>query len=127
MNFKRLVGVLLTLFTAYVTSHGVAQTYTNPVALPVAADPPVSAGLLGLDGGETLQPVWAQPLGPGRWVLRLNETLGRRGSARLRLASGWRASRVDLRAQPLDGGRAIDVVAYGPYALLSVLIERDAA
>lgn len=103
-----------------------ADLIDSPV-LPVAADPPVSAGLLGLDGGETLQPVWAQPLGPGRWVLRLNETLGRRGSARLRLAPGWRASRVDLRAQPLDGGRAIDVVAYGPYALLSVLIERDAA
>jgi alpha-mannosidase len=102
-----------------------ADLIDTPV-LPVTAaggDLP-SAGLLGLDGGETLQPVWAQPLGAGRWVLRLNETLGRRGTARLRLAPGWRASRVDLRALPVDGGAPIEAVGYGPYALVSVLIER---
>ncbi|RZS58590.1 alpha-mannosidase [Sphaerotilus mobilis] len=92
--------------------------------LPVANGSTAAAGLLGLDGGETLQPVWAQPLSPGRWVLRLNETLGRRGSTRLQLAEGWRASLVDLRGLPVDGGQAIDAVAYGPYGLVSVLIER---
>lgn len=95
--------------------------------LPVADGHAASCGLLGLEGGETLQPVWAQPLAPGRWVLRLNETLGRRGAARLHLAEGWRASRVDLRALPLDGGQAISAVAYGPYALVSVLVERVAS
>ncbi len=95
---------------------------TPPVPVDVAT--PASCGLLGLDGGETLQPVWAQPLSAGRWVLRLNETLGRRGTTRLRLADGWRASQVDLRALPLDGGAAIDAVSYGPYGLVSVLIEK---
>ncbi|MDP4300201.1 alpha-mannosidase [Leptothrix discophora] len=92
--------------------------------LPVADGVQAGCGLIGLVGGETLQPVWAQPLGPDTWVLRLNETLGRRGIARLRLAEGWRASRVDLRALPLDGGQPIESVAYGPYALVSVKVER---
>ncbi len=92
--------------------------------LPVAGGVMAGCGLLGLDGGETLQPVWAQPLSPGRWVLRLNETLGRRGSTRLHLAEGWRASLVDLRGLPVDGGKTIDAVAYGPYGLVSVLVER---
>lgn len=101
-----------------------ADLIDTPV-LSAAAGQDLSCGLLGLDGGQTLQPVWAQPLGPGRWVLRLNETLGRRGTTRLRLSPGWRASQVDLRALPLDGGQPIDAVTYGPYALVSVLIERS--
>jgi alpha-mannosidase len=83
-----------------------------------------SAGFLGLEGGETLQPVWAMPLGRGRWILRLNETLGQRGSARLRLAGGWRARRVDLRGRPAGPARDLKTLSFGPYALVSVLIER---
>lgn len=88
------------------------------------------AGLLGIEGGETLHPVWAKPADAGRgaWVLRLNETLGRRGRARVRLASGWRARRVDLRERPLSGGvraaREGVTVDYTPYALVSLLVER---
>lgn len=83
-----------------------------------------SAGLLGLEGGETLQPVWAKPAGRGRWVLRLNETLGQRGVARLRLADGWRARRVDLRERPVGPRRNLRTISYEPYALISVLLER---
>ncbi len=50
----------------------------------------------GLDGGETLVPCWAQPLGGGSWLLRLHETGGERGTARVRLAPGWKAEKVDL-------------------------------
>jgi hypothetical protein len=56
-------------------------------------------------------------------MLRLNETLGRRGGARLRLADGWRATEVDLRAQPVGDGRELAQLAYTPYALISVLVE----
>ncbi|MEY4749182.1 MAG: hypothetical protein RIQ60_1396 [Pseudomonadota bacterium] len=93
----------------------------------------LEGGLLGLDGGESLQPSWAQPLDGGRrWVLRLNETLGRRGRARVRLAPGWTARPVDLRGQPVDRAGATtagnDVeLAFGPYALLSLCLERSAA
>ncbi|MBI5381825.1 MAG: alpha-mannosidase [Opitutae bacterium] len=95
--------------------------FAAPVAYRGAAR---SAGFLGLDGGETLQPVWAKPAGRDRWVLRLNETLGRRGRARVQLAPGWRASLVDLREKPVNGGRAMTTLAFQPYALLSLLIER---
>ena len=85
----------------------------------------VTTGFAGLEGGETLQPTWAKPAdGGGRaWVLRLNETLGRRGSTRLRLASGWKATMVDLREQPVGVLRDGAVIDFTPYALLSVLIE----
>lgn len=96
--------------------------YTAP--LICSGELPMESGLLGLDGGETLQPTWAQPLSPGRWVLRLNETVGRRGQVRVRLAEGWRATQVDLRALPLGDGREVKQLAYTPYALLSLLIER---
>jgi alpha-mannosidase len=84
----------------------------------------VAAGFLGLEGGETLQPVWAKPVGRGRWVLRLNETLGQRGIATLRLAKGWRARRVNLREEPVGRAAALNRIAYTPYALISVMIER---
>jgi alpha-mannosidase len=96
--------------------------YTAPLAC--AGRLPLESGFLGLDGGETLQPTWAQPLSPGRWVLRLNETLGRRGQVRVRLADGWRATQVDLRALPVGDGREVEQLDYTPYALLSLLIER---
>ncbi len=119
--------------------------FTAPVAYRGAA---VDAGLLGIEGGDTLQPTWAKPAdvvtgkgggraGLGAWVLRLNETLGRRGRATLRLAPGWRATRVDLREQVLAGGLVTHdnasamggggagvEVAFTPYALISLLIER---
>ncbi len=93
--------------------------------------PPVSyqgkardAGLLGLEGGPSLQPCWAKPAEDGRgWILRLTETLGRRGTVRVRLAEGCRASLTDLREQP--GAAVADGrVAFTPYQLVSVRIER---
>ena len=82
------------------------------------------AGLLALEGGASLQPCWAKPAEDGKgWILRLTETLGRRGVVQLRLADGWRASLTDLREGPgaaVEGGR----VAFTPYQLLSVRIEK---
>ncbi len=101
--------------------------FTEPVAYRGGV---AGAGLLGLEGGETLHPVWAKPAeaGKGAWVLRLNETLGRRGRSLVRLAPGWRARRVDLLERPLAGGvrvaRGGVAVDYTPYALVSLLVER---
>jgi alpha-mannosidase len=88
-----------------------------------------SAGFLGLEGGESLQPVWAKPaeVGRGAWILRLNEVLGRRGRAKLRLAPGWRARLVDLSEKPLRPSRTLRDKAsidFTPYALLSVKLEK---
>lgn len=99
----------------------------------------VAAALLAVEGGDSLHPVWAKPAdvlpgvaakrGAGAWVLRLNEVLGRRGRAKVRLAPGWRARRVNLLEQPeaAPGVRATKdgaTVDYTPYALISLLIER---
>jgi alpha-mannosidase len=91
--------------------------------------PACSAGFLGLEGGESLQPVWAKPAeaGRGAWILRLNEVFGRRGRAKLRLAPGCRARLVDLSEKPLRPSRTLRDKAsidFTPYALLSVRIEK---
>ena len=87
--------------------------------------PAQSAGFLGLADGHSLQPCWAKPALDGHgWILRLHETLGRRGIARLRLAGGFRASLTDLREQP---GAAVEngEITFGPYQLVSVRIVRS--
>jgi alpha-mannosidase len=98
--------------------------FTPPIAYDGREIAAGAAGFLGLEGGESLQPVWARPLGRGRWVLRLNETLGQRGRARLRLAPGWSAEAVDLLERPCPGVLRGDRISYGPYALLGVRLSR---
>jgi len=109
-----------------------APRHEHPAALaeilftPVLeyAGGPRDCGLLGLDGGASLQPVWARPLAPGRWVLRLHETLGRSGEARLSLAKGWRARRVDLSGNPVGRAKSIRVIPFSPYKVVSIEISR---
>jgi len=89
-----------------------------------------SAGFLGLEGGESLQPVWAKPAetGRGAWILRLNEVLGRRGRAKIRLAPGWRGRLVDLSEKPLQPSRTLRdkaSIEFTPYALLSVKLKKE--
>lgn len=88
---------------------------------------PCAAGFLGLEGGESLQPVWAKPSERvrGAWVLRLNEVLGRRGRARLKLAPGWTARRVDLSEKPVGRARRTGVVDFTPYDLVSLLVVKS--
>jgi alpha-mannosidase len=96
-----------TLFTPLVPYHGRA----------------VDCGLRGLSGALSLQPCWAKPLGRGRWLVRLHETLGRRGAVQLDLAPGWTACRSDLREGPgvaLDRGR----IPFHPYEIVSVIVSR---
>lgn len=96
--------------------------FTPPVRYTGA---PVRTAFLGLDGGDTLIPAWARPLGRNRWILRLHEVTGQRGAARLRLADGWTARKVDFLDRPLDRvplrqGR----LAFAPYEIVSLLLER---
>ncbi len=88
---------------------------------------PCAAGFLGLEGGDSLQPVWAKPAEGrrGAWVLRLNEVLGRRGRAEIKLAPGWRARQVDLSEKPVGRVRRVTSVDFTPYALVSLLLEKS--
>jgi alpha-mannosidase len=73
----------------------------------------------------TLIPAWAKPESDGSAVLRLHETLGRRGVARLALRSGVRAERIDLRGLPTRADSlAGDRLTFGPYELISLRLRR---
>ena len=90
---------------------------------PVACATPADAGLLGIDGAPSVHPTWAKPLEGGAWVLRLNETQGRRGRVTLSLKAGLAATPIDLRDEPTGGepGTAFDL---RPYELLSLKISK---
>ena len=83
-----------------------------------------NAGLLGVDGLASLIPTWAKPI-EGGWLLRLNETAGRHGSATLRLADGYSATPTNLRGEPTDDSSdgTLDVA---PHALMTFKIARSA-
>lgn len=82
-----------------------------------------SCGFLGLEGGNTLQAVWAKPARDGKgWILRLNETMGQRGTAKILLAEGYTATLTDLLET--DGGKAVNKISFKPYDLLSLRISQ---
>jgi alpha-mannosidase len=94
--------------------------FTPPISYTGAA---VSAGLLGLDGLESLVPTWAKPAVGGQgWILRLHETMGRRGKVRLRLADGLKAYKTDLSEQ-VKATKPIRDVMVKPYELISLQIR----
>jgi len=82
-----------------------------------------TCGFLGMSGGDSLQPVWAVPSGPGRWTLRLHETLGRSGEARILLAPGWTARRVTLSGEAARPEMRGDRVRFSAYQVLSLEIS----
>ena len=93
--------------------------FTPPIACPTAT---VDAGLLAIEGGESLIPCWAKPADDGNgWILRLHETLGRRGKARLKLRGGIEGSRLTL-AEDSAGTRINGALEFSPYELISVRI-----
>jgi alpha-mannosidase len=96
--------------------------YQPPVAVNAKAPP--ACPFLGLEGGDTLIPVWTRPLEDGSFVVRLNEAMGRRGSCRVRLAEGATACLVDLSGQPLESGATLrdGMLEFGPYALIGLQV-----
>lgn len=99
-----------------------ADTLFTP-ALPYHGKP-IAAPLVGVEGGETLIPSWAQPLGRDRWVLRLHEVGGQRGRARVRLAPGWSARKVDLLGRPRGRPLRHGALDFAPYEIVSLLCTR---
>ncbi|MDB6169660.1 MAG: alpha-mannosidase [Verrucomicrobia bacterium] len=81
---------------------------------------PVSSAWEGIEGGETLVPHWARPIGRNRWVLRLHEVSGQRGSARIRIAKGWTARKVNLLGEPLGAAIRGGNLSYDPYEIVSL-------
>ncbi|MCF7688028.1 MAG: alpha-mannosidase [Cephaloticoccus sp.] len=99
--------------------------FTPPVAY---RGKPVAAAFPGLEGGDTLIPHWAQPEsrdgGQQSWVLRLHEVSGQRGQARLKLAPGWRAQKINLHGAALDAPLRGTTLAFAPYDIISLRLTR---
>ena len=101
-----------------------ADTLFTP-SVPYAGEA-VSAGLERIDGLSSAVPAWAEPVADG-WVLRLHETLGRRGRVAVGAAPGAKAAPVDLLGRPIAGEKpAADEVALPitPYQVRSVKFTR---
>lgn len=84
----------------------------------------IESPLKGLSGGESIHPCWVRPMGPGKWILRLNETLGKRGRIKVNTSPGFQMSLVDLLNRPT--GKTIEngVLFFSPYELISVLFSK---
>ena len=94
--------------------------FTSPIAYTGAA---VTAGFLGLEGPESLVPCWAKPAADGKgWILRLHETMGRRGKVRLHLAEGLQAFATDLSENAVSKEPAGETTV-SPYQLMSFRIR----
>ncbi|GAB4246843.1 MAG: hypothetical protein OHK005_12760 [Candidatus Methylacidiphilales bacterium] len=93
--------------------------YTEPVRYTGTE---ISSGFWGVEGGESLIPCGALPAETAAgFVVRMHETMGRRGSAMLKLAPGMFAERVDLSGKPVSGG--VCPLEFRPYEIVSVLIR----
>jgi alpha-mannosidase len=84
--------------------------------------PARDCGFIGIEGGESLQPAWAVPGKQRSWVLRLHETLGRSGSARVLLAENFTAQQVDLSGNPI--GPKGTTIEFRAYQIVSLKISR---
>jgi alpha-mannosidase len=83
---------------------------------------PSATGLQSLKGGESLVPAWCKPVGPGEWILRLHEVLGRSGSLKVECAEGWSISRTRLDEQVEDGPDG--TVAFRAYEIVSLRLKK---
>lgn len=94
--------------------------YTRPIQY---SGPRYDSPLLGIDGGDSLLPVWAVPGSKPAdgFILRLSEQLGRRGTATLLLASGWQATPVDGLGNTT--GSPVTALSFSPCELISLRIH----
>ena len=95
--------------------------FTSPVEY---RGKPATTAWQGIEGGETLIPHWARPLGRDRWVLRLHEISGQRGVAQLRLAPGWTAKKVNLLGEALGTPLKSTRLPFDPYEIVSLELSR---
>jgi alpha-mannosidase len=101
-----------------------AETLYTP-AVPYRGKP-ITPAFGGLEGGDTLIPHWAQPLGRDRWTLRLHEVSGQRGAAKLILAPGWTVRKTNLLGETLRGGVRGPTLTYAPYEIINLEFTRAA-
>jgi alpha-mannosidase len=99
--------------------------FAEPLAVAPSTRPPMEICPV-IEGMPSLTPVWAAPIGAGRWTLRLNETMGRRGLVRLIPPAGW-GMKVLERAEPGPADKPLPttgVLTVKPFDLISLELFR---
>lgn len=79
--------------------------------------------LRGIEGGETLIPAWAQPLGDSFRLLRLHEVGGRRGQCLIEAAKGWMIARSDAWGKSAGKFRKQLAAKFEPHQIVSVVFK----
>jgi alpha-mannosidase len=125
---KHTIDLALTRYASDLPVHeqpaALADTLFTP-CVPYAGET-VTAGFERIEGVSSAVPAWAEPV-EGGWVLRLHETLGRRGALKVGLSSGVKGTPVDLLGQPMAEAKvAGGEVAFPitPYQVRSVKFTR---
>lgn len=96
--------------------------FTRPVRARRGFTP--EAGLLELTNTSSLIPAWVKPAeGRSGWVLRLHETRGRAGTARLLPAQGFALSVTDLQEEKREWIRDNEL-SFSAYCVRSLLFSK---
>jgi len=121
---RQTIDVALTRYAPDLPTHEQPAALADVLFTPCIAyqGGAVSAGFKGCEGLSSAVPAWAEPLDAG-WVLRLHETLGRRGTQALALAEGAKGLDADMYGRATGAGGSGELT-FTPYQVRSVLIER---
>lgn len=92
------------------------KLFTDPVPYKGQA---IESVFSGLDGGESLRVSWLKPEPDGAWTLRLEETLGRHGSATLKLTKNCLIDKTDFLGQILEKNVGTNL-SFAPYEIISL-------
>ena len=121
---RHVIRLALCFHSPQTTRENLASTLADTLFTPALSyrGPATSAGLLGLEGVESVVPCWAKPATDGKgWILRLHETMGRRGRVTVRLAEGLAAFQTNL-AEEKTSAKPIRHLAVKPYEVISLRI-----
>ena len=97
--------------------------FTGPFAYRGASH---ASPIQSLEGGETLIPAWAQPIGNSNstWLLRLHEVAGQRRHVLVKPAAGWTVARSDSCGNPLKKTAADLRVEFTPHQIVSLVFQQ---
>lgn len=103
------------------------SVFAKPVPVIKSADASARESRMPrIEGMPSLVPYWCVPVSKDCWVLRLHETLGRRGEVRLQAPSDWEMTLLK-KAMPDGGGVPLPKdgrTEVGPFAMISVCMTR---
>ncbi|OAM88752.1 alpha-mannosidase [Termitidicoccus mucosus] len=95
--------------------------------LRVASGNRDAAVMPAIEGMPSMAPLWAVPVDADNWVLRLHESMGRRGTAHIAAPAGWHLSILEKALpgaadKPFPAGGEVEI---GPFSFISLGLRRE--